>query len=159
MRRKLVQMLMLVFLGSAVGLAYNAVSPKGIPLKGGSESRLAQKGARMMDLEEVRFYLEQPGTLMVDARSPEEFALGHIPGSLNLPADEYEAAYPKVAAKLKAAKLLIVYCSGGSCGTSEEVALKLLEGGYKENSVAIFADGLPGWMRAKLPIQQGETGS
>lgn len=157
MRKSLIQMMVLVAVGAAVGLGFNAVSPKGIPVKGGKEARLAQEGARMMDLQEVQYYKDQPGTLFVDARSIYEFKLGHIPGALNLPADNFDPVFPKVAQQLKKAKLIIVYCSGGSCGTSEEVAKKLIEKGFTENRVAIFADGLPGWMGANLPIRNGDA--
>jgi rhodanese-related sulfurtransferase len=155
MRRSLIQMFALVAVGAVVGIGYNALSPKGIPLKGGTKARLAEQGARMVDLQEVRYYLKQPGTLLVDARSPEEFRLGHIPGAVNLPADQFAPFYPKVRARLEKAKIIIVYCSGGSCGTSEELAMELIKAGFVEKRVAVFSGGLPGWMRAKLPIETG----
>ncbi len=155
MRRGISQTIGLVTAGTLAGLLFNALSPMGLPLRGGKEVRLEQKGLRMVSLEEVRFYLDQGDTVLLDARSPEEYELGHIPGALNLPADSFEPVYPKVAPKLKGAALIIVYCSGGSCGTSEEVAEKLIERGYKDASLAVFADGLPGWMRAKLPLRNG----
>ena len=151
------QLVILVLVGAAVGLGFNAVSPKGIPMKGGKEARLAQQGARMMDLAEVQYYKDQPGTVFVDARSIYEFKLGHIPGALSLPADSFDPAFPKVAPLLKNAKLIIVYCSGGSCGTSEEVAQKLIEKGFTGNRVALFAEGLPGGMGANLPIRNGDA--
>ncbi len=155
MRRSFVQMLVLVAVGAVVGIGYNALSPKGIPLKGGTKARLAQEGARMVDLAEVRYYLKEPGTLLVDARSPEEFELGHIPGAVNLPADQFKPYFPKVEARLRKAKLIIVYCSGGSCGMSEELASELIKAGFGDNEVAVFSGGLPGWMRAKLPVETG----
>lgn len=157
MRKSLVQMVILVVIGAAVGLGYNAVSPKGIPVQGGKQARLAQDGARMVNLDEVRYFKDQPGTLFVDARSIFEFKLGHIVGALNLPADNFDPVYPKVAAKLKQADLIIVYCSGDSCGTSEEVAKKLIAKGIQGNRVAIFSEGLPGWMGANLPIRTGDS--
>ncbi len=150
-------MLALVFLGAVIGIGYNAISPKGIPLKGGTQARLAQRGVRVVNLDEVRYFLKNPGTLMVDARSSEEFGLGHIPGAINLPDDDFNAFYPKVVSRLREAHLIIVYCSGGSCGTSEALALKLLKKGFRDNRVVVFSGGLPGWMEAKLPIEKGGT--
>jgi rhodanese-related sulfurtransferase len=155
MRRSFLQMAALVAVGSLVGLTYNALAPNGLPLRGGTAARLAQEGARMMSLQEVRYYLQQPGTVIVDARSSEEFELGHIPRALNVPADNFAPYYAKVAPELQKAKLIIVYCSGGSCGTSEELAKELIAKGYSDNRVAVFHDGLPGWMRANLPIERG----
>lgn len=154
MRRALLQMIVLSILGAGIGLAYNALSPKGVPVTGGTKARLAQQGTRMMTLDEVRYYLNQPGTLLVDARSAEEYELGHIPGALSLPLDTFDSAYPKVSPAIVKSKLLIIYCSGGSCGTSEELAKKLTQVGVGKD-LAIFTDGLPGWMRAKLPVKSG----
>jgi rhodanese-related sulfurtransferase len=154
MRRSLIQMTALVLFGVGVGLAYNAVSPKGLPLTGGTEARLAQQNTRMLTLEEVRYYLDQPGTILVDARSVEEYQLGHIPGAFSLPLDAFGADYPKVLPVLSKAKLVILYCGGGSCGTSEELAKKMRASGF-DGDLAIFEGGLPGWMRAKLPIHSG----
>lgn len=155
MRRSLVQMTALVLVGVGVGLAYNALSPKGLPLAGGTAARLAQQGTRMLTLEEVRYYQDQPGTILVDARSVEEYQLGHIPGAFSLPLDAFAADYPKVSPILDKAKLVILYCGGGSCGTSEELAKKLRDVGFN-GDLAIFEGGLPGWMRAKLPIRSGK---
>jgi rhodanese-related sulfurtransferase len=157
MRRTFLQMIVLVVIGAAVGLVYNAVSPAGIPVKGGKPQMWNEKGVRMMKLDEVQYYLQQPGTVLVDARSIYEYKLGHIPGALNLPADNFDPVFPKVAPMLQKAKLVIVYCSGGSCGTSEDVANKLMEHGLTGDRLAIFSDGLPGWMGANLPIKSGEV--
>lgn len=157
MRRTIFQMVILVAIGSALGLAYNAVSPGGIPVQGGKPQMWGEKGVRMMKLDEVQYYLQQPGTVLVDARSIYEYKLGHIPGALNLPVDNFDQVFRQVAPKLKPAKLVIVYCSGGSCGTSEEVAKKLMEHGLTGDRLAIFSDGLPGWMGANLPIKTGEN--
>ena len=154
MRRAFIQMVALILLGVAVGFAYNAASPKGIPVKGGKPALLQQQGVRMLTTDEVKFYRDQPGTVLLDARSAEEYELGHVAGALSLPLDAFDAAYPKISAGLKQAQMIIIYCSGGSCGTSEEVAKKLTEKGIK--NLAIDTDGLPGWMRAKLPIKSGQ---
>jgi rhodanese-related sulfurtransferase len=154
MRRAFFQMIALVLLGTAVGFAYNAASPKGIPVKGGKQAVMEQQGTRMLTTDEVKFYREQPGTILLDARSAEEYELGHVAGAASLPLDRFDAAYPQLEKELVKAKMIIIYCSGGSCGTSEEVAKKLAEKGIK--NLAIDTDGLPGWMRAKLPIKSGQ---
>jgi len=153
MRRTILQMLILSAFGAMVGFGYNAASPKGIPVKGGKEAILQQQGTRMLTTDEVKYYSQQPGTLMVDARSAEEYELGHIAGAMSLPLDKFDQAFMAVQPELRKSKLIVLYCSGGSCGTSEEVAKKLGEKGFKD--LAVYADGLPGWMRAKLPIRSG----
>ena len=153
MRRAILQSLILSALGAIVGFAYNAASPEGISVKGGKEAILQQQGTRVLTTDEVKYYGQQQGTLMVDARSAEEYELGHISGAVSLPLDKFDQAFTTVQPELRKSKLIIIYCSGGSCGTSEEVAKKLGEKGFRD--LAVFTDGLPGWMRAKLPITRG----
>lgn len=153
MRRAFIQMVALILFGVAVGFAYNAASPKGIPVAGGKKQILQQQGVRMLTTDEVKFYRDQPGTVILDARSAEEYELGHVAGALSLPLDRFDAGYPKLAERLKQAQMIVIYCSGGSCGTSEELAKKLGEKGLK--NMAVDSDGLPGWMRSKLPIKTG----
>jgi len=149
-------MLGLIVMGTVIGLVYNTISPQSIPLRGGQEARLEQQGARTIDLKEVRYYLEQPGVVLIDARSPEEFSLGHIPRAVNLPDDQFVQFFPKLKDGLVKADLIIIYCSGGSCGTSEDLALKLLKKGIGESRIAVFSGGLPAWMKAKLPIERSK---
>ena len=88
MRRSLVEMVGIVILSSVVGFSFNALAPeaKKVPLTGGKQGRMENQGIRTVTLEEVRFYLDnEKGTIIVDARSPEEYGLGHIPGALNRP--------------------------------------------------------------------------
>jgi len=153
MRRAILQMMALVLLGTAVGLAYNAASPKGIPVKGGKQAILAQQGTRMLTTDEVKFFREQPGTVLLDARSSEEYELGHITGAASLPLDKFDQAFPSLQAELQKAQIIIVYCSGGSCGTSEELAKKLQEKGIR--NLAVDTGGLPGWIKAKLTFKTG----
>ncbi len=153
MKRCIIQMFVLVAVASAIGLAYNALSPSSVSLTKGREAPMESVGIQMMTLDEVQYYLDQGNTFLVDARSPEEYSLGHIEGALNLSAEDFEGHWKVLKPTLKKADMVITYCSGGSCGTSEEVALLLQKKGLK--GVAVFVDGLPGWMKAKLPIKSG----
>lgn len=63
------------------------------------------------------FYLEDlptlsSGDLLVDVRTPEEFAAGHLPGALNLPLDELRGRLPE----LPQGKTLWLYCHVGQRG-------------------------------------------
>jgi rhodanese-related sulfurtransferase len=155
MKKFLLQALILVVAGSAIGIFYNAVSPDGISVIAAENKTVT--GFRMMTTEEVQVYLKEGSSVvMVDARSPEEYALGHIPGAINIPEGQVELNFRKFEKLLKQASLLIIYCSGGSCGTSEEVAKELIAKGISNSKVAVDQDGLPGWIRTKNPIETGE---
>jgi phage shock protein E len=58
------------------------------------------------------------GALIVDVRSPSEFASGHIPGSLNLPLDRL----PTGLAKHRKDQAVILCCASGMrSGTAKRV--------------------------------------
>lgn len=54
---------------------------------------------------------ENPAIKVVDVRSPEEFRMGHVPGAINLPVDNLQAA-PRLLAD-KGAELYL-YCASGA---------------------------------------------
>lgn len=59
----------------------------------------------------------QNGALLVDVRTPEEFAAGHLPGAINIPHDEIVSGL----AELKTPKTteIVLYCqSGGRSGVA-----------------------------------------
>ena len=53
-----------------------------------------------------------PDTVLLDVRTPSEFAAGHITGAVNL--DVESAAFPEQVATLDPAKNYAVYCRSGS---------------------------------------------
>lgn len=51
------------------------------------------------------------GTVLIDVRTPEEFATGHLEGALNLPVEL--AAFPDQVAQLDPEGTYLVYCRSG----------------------------------------------
>ncbi|MBT2558406.1 rhodanese-like domain-containing protein [Hymenobacter sp. ISL-91] len=76
---------------------------------------------------EVNKTLRQPNAVLLDVRTPEEYASGHLPGAANL---DFRA--PDLAArlqKLDPGKTYILYCASGN--RSNKTALLLQEKGFK----------------------------
>jgi 3-mercaptopyruvate sulfurtransferase SseA len=48
---------------------------------------------------------------------------------------------------------IVVYCDGGDCEASHDMAIMLESAGYME--VYVLHDGYPGWERAGHPVEQG----
>jgi phage shock protein E len=62
------------------------------------------------------------GVLVVDVRSRGEFDSGHLPGALNIPLDEIEAALP---AKVKNKnQVLLLHCLSGARSAAAQQKLK-----------------------------------
>ena len=85
---------------------------------------------------------EQPA-ILIDARPPVFYRLGHIPGALNLSRKAFEEAYARLKPQLKPGARLIVYCSGNACEDSHAVAAALRERGHPD--VAIYTGGWEEW--------------
>ena len=79
-----------------------------------------------------------------DAREPEAYAAGHIPGAVNV---EPQAS-SELLKGLPQNSLLVVYCDGPECGASARLAARLLETG----PVAVLPDGFPAWAAAGYPV-------
>jgi rhodanese-related sulfurtransferase/DNA-binding transcriptional ArsR family regulator len=82
---------------------------------------------------------------VLDVRPPDEFALGHLPGAVNVPLRELEARL----AELDSAREIVAYCRGPYCVLSYEAVAALRPRGFK---VRRLEDGLPEWRAAGLPV-------
>ena len=85
---------------------------------------------------------------VLDVRPPDEFALGHLPGAVNIPLRELEARL----AELDPAQEIVAYCRGPYCVLSYEAVAALRARGFK---IRRLEDVLPEWRAAGLPIVTG----
>ena len=104
-------------------------------------------------VDEAKQAFEEKSALFLDARPPEVYAKGHLPGSLNLYSEEFEDYYPLLEDQIKSADRVIAYCDGGKCGRAPEIAGRLLE--LVDVPVFVFKEGHPGWTKAGLPTKTG----
>jgi rhodanese-related sulfurtransferase len=91
--------------------------------------------------------------LFIDARGADEYAAGHIAGAVSVPFDEAFKDPKLVSAVDARGKPIIVYCSGGDCEASKNLAYSLLGAGKKK--VLVFTDGMPAWESAGYPVTKG----
>lgn len=83
---------------------------------------------------------------VLDVRREDEFAVGHLPGALNIPLAELE----RRLGELPADREVIAYCRGPYCVLSFEAVAALRERGYR---VHRLEDGYPEWKAAGLPVE------
>jgi hydroxyacylglutathione hydrolase len=89
----------------------------------------------------------QPGEIVLDVRSKEEFLAGHVPGSRNIPHDQIAAH----ADELRSFKKIYVHCqAGGRAGRATDVLGKL---GLK-NIVCVAGSGMGDWIAAGYPVER-----
>ena len=110
---------------------------------------------QIISLQEFREMVENKKAVILDAR-PEIFhRLGHVPGALSLPREDFENGYSKYKSLLEPNRdqPIAVYCSESNCEDSSMVANALIKLGYHD--VLVFKGGWGEWTAAKLP-QEGK---
>lgn len=86
----------------------------------------------------------------IDARDVEEFEAEHIQNAVNIPYDYYEN-YLHVIEEFDTDFGYIVYCSGGECSLSLDLADYLFEVGLF--NMFVYEGGLPEWIENGYPIE------
>ena len=79
--------------------------------------------------------------VVIDARSPQAYALGHIPGAINIPHRSMSAT---TTAALSSDALVVTYCDGIGCNASTKGALNMTRLGFR---VKELMGGLDWWKR------------
>lgn len=103
----------------------------------------------------VKKLFDAGAAVFVDARSPEEFAEGHIRGAVNLPFDDVFRK-PDLAKQLAdGGKPIVAYCGGGDCELSRNLAFSLIEAGHRK--VLVFLGGTSGWTAAGQALEKGSA--
>ena len=84
--------------------------------------------------------IQGPDFVLLDVRSAEHYARGHVPGAVHLPYRKMTgsrlAAYP-------AGTVFVVYCAGPHCNGAQRAALRLAQLG---RPVKLMIGGMTGWL-------------
>jgi rhodanese-related sulfurtransferase len=107
-----------------------------------------------LTLAEFRALAESRRVPILDARTPDAYREGHVPGARSLPSANFDEAYAKLKSTLPADKesLLVVYCSDMWCGLGDELQQRLITRGFRH--VGRFPDGWTAWVGAGLPSEK-----
>lgn len=87
--------------------------------------------------------------VLLDVRSPELYARGHVPGAINLPHGKI------VEAKLAdwpQGTLFVVYCAGPHCNGADRGALRLAR---LHRPVKLMIGGITGWLDEGFALAAG----
>ncbi|HOE13213.1 MAG TPA: rhodanese-like domain-containing protein [bacterium] len=147
----LVQTGILLLFGSLIGIAANGLSREPIPMLG--SLRDSDRGQwREIALPDVKTRFDDGSCLFVDARDPNEFHKGHIPGANNIPTKSFSETYPQYSGFLPTEMPLIVYCQGDPCDESRDLLVHLRAFGHKD--LVLFPGGWTEWEAAGYPVEK-----
>ena len=98
--------------------------------------------------EDLLRRLREGAVTVLDVRPEDEYALGHLPGALNIPLRALKVRL----SELNPSQEIVAYCRGPYCVLSYEAVAQLRARGFK---VRRLEDGLPEWRAAGLPVIGG----
>ncbi|MGB1347866.1 MAG: rhodanese-like domain-containing protein [Flavobacteriales bacterium] len=122
----------------------------------GTDAHVHSEEATRAIMEDVdaaqfqRLIAELDGALLLDVRTPEEWAEGHLAGAAHKDYwgdDDFDAAMNSIPRD----RPVLVYCAGG--GRSGLTAQELNKTGHLK--VYNLEDGITGWQDAGLPVTTG----
>lgn len=90
-----------------------------------------------------------PGFVVLDVRSPEAFAAGHVPGAVSLP---HRRINEKNLAPHPGDALFVVYCAGPHCNGADKAAVALARLG---RPVKKMIGGFTGWNDEGFELSRG----
>ncbi len=114
------------------------------------QTTLGEPGQKTPEVttEEVQRILVNKSEPLLDVRSAQEYAIAHVPGSINLKEKEVERiveAYPDKEIRM------VLYCNGPFCGKSKRTSEELLKAGYTHERR--YQLGLPVWRALGNTVQ------
>lgn len=122
--------LVIIVVASAIGLLLPALMPRG----------------KRASPQEVVIRMNRGKNVVVDIRTPEEFATGHLRDAKNIPLADFATRIGEL--EKSKGKSIVVVCQSGA---RADKAVRLLQGAGFDDVVALDG-GLVAWQAASLPL-------
>ena len=94
---------------------------------------------------------ENTDFVLLDVRGPQSYAVGHVPGAVNLPHGRITA---RNLASYSEDTLFVVYCDGPHCNGADRAALNLAKLGRR---VKKMIGGIEGWKDEGFQLTENGT--
>ena len=151
----------LLAVSAALGLAVNVLRPAAARLPWTSdwsrhvENLAFRAGVPVTFLEGVRMRVGSTNAVVFDARIPEQYAAGHLPGAIHLPLEDVDRQLGAHAARLRPDTPILVYCGGADCTDALDLALKLRELGFAD--LTLYPGGYAEWVQYGGATRAGDA--
>ena len=83
-----------------------------------------QRATRLLKFDAFKAEAAKPGTLLLDARSKDAFARGHIKGAVNLPLTDFTAESLAAVVGANPGRPILIYCNNNFSNHRSPVPLK-----------------------------------
>jgi rhodanese-related sulfurtransferase len=157
-KRVIFEVVVIALLSICLSIGVNGFRPDGLPLMPGSTSQSptnpASENVRSISIEQAILKYREGKALFADARSPEDYAAGHIKGALNLPEQQEDQWLNAIVTDEEPDRLIITYCDGQHCPLAQRLAQELHQAGF--DNVYYLPDGWKKWQEYKMPTEKSE---
>jgi rhodanese-related sulfurtransferase len=145
----------ILLIASVVGLTVNYFRHDRLPLVATQTAltpSTSSTGADLtVSLKEAGFLFFSHEAVFIDARPEVDFHLGHIPGAISLPWEDFEARFQEAMAGVPSDSAVVTYCDGEACNLSHELTFALIGKGYSQTRV--LQNGWTLWQQAGFPTE------
>ncbi len=111
---------------------------------------ISLNAAAWEDLSQQQLEQHKKNALVLDVRTQEEFAQGHVPGAINIPFDEISERLDELLGFKQGD--IVVYCRTGK--RAEKALTTLTNQGFEQ--LFHLSGDMQGWQQAKLPIETSQ---
>ena len=106
----------------------------------------------IISLSEAAKLFTEKAAIFIDARSDEDFREGHIQGAKSLPWQDVDQRFIEIAEDILPDVTIITYCDGETCKLSHDLALFLIDMGFKD--VRVLINGWSVWQETNLSVEK-----
>ena len=147
----------IIIISSIIAFAINLFNPNGFIFI--SREEYSYKKIVYISTKEAKIKYDSSSAIFIDSRSVYEFSESHIKDAINIPSIPISQSLKMINKYfniIKQPKELVIYCTGTSCGTSEELGKQLISMGYSRH-IYIIKHGFPEWREKGYPIENAAT--
>ena len=114
----------------------------------GTDRTSASSGIHRVDAAAFETLMKRGKPVILDVRTPQEFAAGHIPGAVNLNVNS--PSFTEDIRKLDSSQVHLVYCRSGR--RSQRACSLLNEAGFEKLNE--LTSGIQAWQAAGKPVER-----
>ncbi len=114
-----------------------------------AEKKDQDEALHIINLDQLKRLLAEKRGVLIDARSEEEYAKGHIAGAKNMSALEVEKHFEEIAV-MPRDTLVLIYCNNPDCHLGRTLAEFMQQ--FNFTKLYLYDDGWDGWTAAGMPV-------
>jgi len=160
--------LLVMVVATVIGVTVNGMRPNGVALipSGAPVSTVQHSDAPAtadtsladttvaegaISLAEMKRRFDAGTGYIIDARGPDEYQQGHIPGAINIPHDRIPEYLDALNSQVPTDGEVTIYCRSPTCDFSDLLATEMKMLGY--TNVSVFSGGWEQWTLAGYPTE------